>query len=538
MRTALLLFAAFFALYASRAWYDRPQVVLDNFGTKHVPASLLRQGNTDLDEFVPLSGGDSVPYHVTRVNGRLYSRYPLGPGLLLLPAYAAAAALGYDVVNHAPSRDHFCCLTAAALSALACALLYLALLPRGRGRALLAAVALGLGSSVWPLCATELWQHTFGIVFVAWAVYLVERPGGDRWLGLPCGLLMFIRPTNAVLVAVVAVWVGWRSRRNLPRFVLLAAPFAAVVLGYNLWMFGQPSGGYAAEAGALRLSNLWGGSLSGTLFSPSRGLLVYSPWVIVGLIGWRSAPVYAALLAAQVGLFGTYSCWYGGYCYGPRLLLEAMPAAAALLAVAWPERFAARLVASALVAWSIFAAGCGSFISWDQWCQQPDIDSCPARLWDWRDSPIAAACFGLPTGCTHGPALRSDTCRLYGVGIGLGAGWANGEVPPVALGCEARVRLRFNGVPVGAVVLELRGEVPQEVRAELGGAVVTGRLSADDVTALRVPVSEAARAAGEAWLTLHFTSWRFRAWNDIRPIAAHLVDLKLVAIDSPPRRGL
>src|SRR5678816_2724328 len=145
------------------------------------------------------------------------------------------------------------------------------------------------------------------------------------------------------------------------------------------------------------------GSLSREPWVGARGLLVFSPIVIIALIG--VIPALRALRDYGLGwafggsllLYAGYSCytvWWGGHTYGPRYLLDFIvfltPAAAVALDRVITSRVA-RGVCVLLLAWSIVAAGTGAFFS-DNWNTFPnEIDKNHGRLWDWRDPQVVRA---------------------------------------------------------------------------------------------------------------------------------------------------
>jgi hypothetical protein len=161
--------------------------------------------------------------------------------------------------------------------------------------------------------------------------------------------------------------------------------------------------------------------LAGLTVSPSRGLFIFSPVMLVAAAGaikvWRApltgdsgmaaARVDVLLLArysalAVLAILLTYSkfiVWWGGHGYGPRYLTDAMPFAGLLLGFGFlpgpavdseppvsarPLRFAAVLLAV-----SIVVQGIGAFC----WPSPWTLDNNPPyryRLWDWRNNEISA----------------------------------------------------------------------------------------------------------------------------------------------------
>jgi hypothetical protein len=108
----------------------------------------------------------------------------------------------------------------------------------------------------------------------------------------------------------------------------------------------------------------WVGA-AGLMLSPSRGLLVYSPFMIFALAGatqaWRRKefaalrPLPLAILALWM-IASCYFKWWGGWCFGYRPIVDTMPLLAVLLVpvINWLfERRAALAVGAALLAWSV-----------------------------------------------------------------------------------------------------------------------------------------------------------------------------------------
>jgi len=143
-----------------------------------------------------------------------------------------------------------------------------------------------------------------------------------------------------------------------------------------------------------------GPGLAGLLFSPSRGLLVFSPIVLIvgaarahgddrSILRWTLAAA-----AVQLLVYSSFSVWWGGFAYGPRYLLDLLPALIPAAAMATARLAAARpiwrLTAAAALVWSIAVAATGAFCyPHDRWNNDPEsVDRFHHRLWDVRDSQI------------------------------------------------------------------------------------------------------------------------------------------------------
>lgn len=548
-RSAAALFGMTLLIYLSRPLLTGGPFLanLDNLPTELIPISLLKEGNFDLDEFFP--AGADKPYVITRIGEHCYSASPVGGAVLLTPVFAVLSWIGVDVLGNHAVRQWVVGTMAALLSALSVLIVYWTYARRGPRRALVIAAIYGFGTGVWPMCSLDLWQHTFGVLFMSLGVLCLER-GWDNprwlgWLGLPVGLLFFVRPGNALLVCLFGVAVLVRDRRRLVMFALLSVPFLAAILTYNLSLSGNLFGEYRDEAAAINpLSTMMEG-LPGLLVSPARGLLLYSPVVLLGIFSLtrtleperRSLRlILAAMIVGQLLLYGSYGHWYGGYCYGPRFLLETMPACAALMWHAWPRIVAnlrGRVAFTALAAWSVLASAIGYVIPWGLWCGHSDLDRCHGRLWDLRDNPLVTAFASLPPRSEHELRPGGQVIDLDGVSVEFGRGWTQNVVGRMeAMGSEAELLIDFRGRPVGMIVLMMQGEAglsgPQMVTARLDGAVC-GRitLSAARPQPFAIAIRKEDLAGGVHRLTLEFSEWRRRSLFDIRLYAAQVQGIEV-----------
>lgn len=282
---------------------------------------------------------------------------------------------------------------------------------------LIVALGLGIGTNFWAMHSQTLAQHdlvAFGTALTLWAWTrptegLIRR---HLWLGaLGLGIAIVARTQVGPLVGVMCL--GLIARVGLRRAagpILLTAAMLGVLIAYQMYWFGHPLGAMPQlEALHPAVHNVegsfsrepWVGA-AGLLVSPNRGLLIYSPIVIVALLGLgaarRSLPDWGlgwAHLSCLV-LYLLYSCytvWWGGHSYGPRYMLDFIvlltPAAAVQLT--HMRARSARLVAALALIWSIVVAGTGAFFA-DNWNTHPaSVDRNHERLWDWRDPQISRA---------------------------------------------------------------------------------------------------------------------------------------------------
>ena len=282
-------------------------------------------------------------------------------------------------------------------------------------RAFLLALALGLGTGLWSTVSQTLWQTETAVFGLALAVYALCRTDptavGSVVAGLGLALAGMTRPQLAPMVALLlaGIWVR-RSTRDALVSTSIVLLGAATMSALNLRWFGHPLGAQAllqdVNAALHGTGSMFAFSIEGAmglLVSPSRGILVFSPIVLLAVValpralkaGWRSPLPWCALaVLAQYGLYASYSVWWGGHTYGPRYMLDVLPVAVPLAAVTMGSHQGGRparawLAAAALV-WSVVVAATGAFCyPHDRWNTEPsEIDLDHSRLWSVTDTQI------------------------------------------------------------------------------------------------------------------------------------------------------
>jgi hypothetical protein len=352
------------------------------------------------------------------------SAFGVATGLTALPAAAIATALGADL-HDAYTMFRAAKSTAAALVAGSAAFVFLTALGfLARAQALALAGLYAFGTCVWTISAQALWQQTAEIFFLSAGVLCVVR-GETVWTrGLFAGLALSAaaacRPTAAVVWLAAAAYLAIAERRCLSTFLLAALPVGLASATYNLHYFGSPldfgqlaAGAAVAQAKTgspdLWQTPLWLGA-AGLLLSPSRGLLVYTPFLAAAFVGgflaWR-APRYAPLRFLTIAVpllwlpaFAWFD-WWGGWTYGYRPIVDTAPLLA-LLCIPALERLRRPAVKTAFVAaaaWSVFVQALGAAAytpaAWNaltlEGTGEPaniDLPQHRHRLWSFRDWQI------------------------------------------------------------------------------------------------------------------------------------------------------
>jgi hypothetical protein len=400
----LLIFGALYAFYAA------------TFDFRNLTDTLLHSRQTEtlvLHGTVDLSGQRLLPAEFAfHRDGHVYSEFGVGISVVSAPLYAIPARLG-------ASRRFMAGFTAIAFVAAAAVVLYrvlLRLVPAALAG--LATVVFALGTPMWPVATTALHEHS--AVALAQSVGLAGLFSRSRWApvvaGIGFGTATFVRPTEAIVAASVGLFYLLRERGRVLAFAAGAILPVAGLLIQNRWLWGNwLAGGYANNPEGFH-GNV-PSALFGLLFSWWRGLFVYTPVLVLGLIGWLIAlrrprgfveermVLLGVTSVAMIGLYSLWTEWWGGTSqYGYRFLLEIVPFLVVLGAFAVHRMPRLRRAAFVLAALSIINMAFGMAPNRFAW----DGVKFPSRF---GDSPIGQAWIVF----AHRPA--GSILRLAGVAV-------------------------------------------------------------------------------------------------------------------------
>ncbi|MBI1351580.1 MAG: hypothetical protein GC156_10725 [Actinomycetales bacterium] len=395
---ALMLSVALVTLTAVNRMTDS-----DPMGSLLVAESLVDRHTVFLDGYYP-DVLQSLSTRIEMIGGRPAYLFPIGTSLLAVPIVAVLHLFGIGVVPH----DHQIQIgMAAAAAALTVLLLYL--LARrfvAHWTAAGLAAAFWFGTALSSTGATALWSHDYGVVLSLLALVLLVKVLRDRtwrplpWLVLALAAAVVIRPQLALLavgVLLVLAVVWWRAALVVLTG-LAAAGALALVAGHQLTGEWLPSY-YLPQ----RLSGgeFWV-ALAGNLVSPARGFLIYTPMILaLPLLAYargRLARDEVALLALSVGwpvahliAISRFPHWWGGWAYGPRLMMDVIPGLALATVLLWPT-WRARLCPKVAISAFTLLSAAGIWINTVQglynpytrfWYIEPSVDLESGNVWDW-----------------------------------------------------------------------------------------------------------------------------------------------------------
>jgi hypothetical protein len=325
-----------------------------------------------------------------RVTGEVIYVNTFGPvpALLALPAFVVVHAGRGDPLDRPMELWRTAKFVASALVAGSVAFVYLsACFFTSRRRSILIAMSYGLGTCVWSVSSQALSQHPPNEFFLAIGTYLFLRSRQHRsWAlgsGMAYALAAACRPTSVLVVMAVGAYLVFVDRRSVALYVLGGLPIAAALGGYQTYYHGSPFsvGRFAVDreiavqkTGSADLwgTPLWEG-LAGLLISPSRGLFVFTPFLLFALPGfiyaWKDVRVESlrpltVAVVALVMVASKWFDWWGGWCFGYRPIVDTTPLLAIILVPVIDWLASRKIYASLfalLVAWSIAVQFVGAF---------------------------------------------------------------------------------------------------------------------------------------------------------------------------------
>jgi hypothetical protein len=335
---AIVIFVAAFCLYGLTT-SKQPQGY--EAETNAVAEGFVQTGDFVVNPQSPLRDAASGSGGVPGKEGKLIGRAGLPSVLEKVPFYAAGKAvddLSSEPGSYAARRGALAFADPAAAAA-AAAFFFLAMwrLTRSLGWGITMAGIFTVGSLAWPYskAGMETVLMMGAALLMAAVLYAQESESWRPWAaaGFAAGLVLADKPYGIVaVIALLALLVQpWRraDARTRWRYAIAGAvpllTWAVAFAAFNLTRTGDildtgrsdPSLTLAAPLNAI-----------GFVVSPGKGLLLYSPVVIVGLLGlkpmWREQPrVAQAIVGAFLGGLAVVAVlrFWSDETWGPRYIV-------------------------------------------------------------------------------------------------------------------------------------------------------------------------------------------------------------------------
>lgn len=519
LKSDFLIGGLIFSLALFIFWFSPVQGMTDSRYSMLVSQSLLDHRSFALDNYTitrslpnqQLSWGLGRDFYQLEVRDHhLYYFYPPGGSVLSVPFVAVMNLFGvsaanadgtYNAAGEATIQKNIAALLMAALASL---FFFTGRLVLPVSWSVLIALAGAFGTQVWSTASRVLWTHTWEILLLGLVVFLLLRQETGRRRAHPIALasllawMYFVRPTSAVTVVAVTVYMFTCYRKQFIAYAATGAAWLAGFIAYSWHHFGQLVPDYYHMATALNFNKFWA-AIAVHLVSPSRGLIIYVPvliFVIYLLVRYREGLIFprlvvlaAAVIAGHLVVISMFPNWGGG-CYGPRFTTSVVPwfvllgIVAIKSMLAWRQRWATEehwlsrsltpMLGSVLVALSVFinARGAISDETW-KWNAWPiNIDEQPERVWDWRYPQFLAGLLPPPLPPKF-PTVKRSTRIDFATGEAdafLWYGWSGPETP-----------FRWSDGNEATVIFGLNEIADTALRMKMGPLLLPGKVTEQKV---------------------------------------------------------
>lgn len=265
-----------------------------------------------------------------------YSPYGIAVSVLAVPAYALSKVIGNEMLLVSMVNPILMALAVVVVFWIARALGW------HRIHGLVAAVGFGICTMALQ-STTELFSEPGVTLCVVVMVLAIIRWGqgwrfAPLWLGLASAAAIQFRSDS-----IITVWIGllalplfvpWSQLWNRRALLFAGIPMVlsvAFLLWYNDLRFHKFVVSAYGQGGGFTTPLL--GGLHGFLLDPGKSIFLFNPLLILGAVGvvalfFRNRPVaalFVLLIVPRLLFFSKWSSWGGGWCWGPRFLLPAVP---------------------------------------------------------------------------------------------------------------------------------------------------------------------------------------------------------------------
>lgn len=334
-------------IMGSLIWLCYRAEVNNSFGDNslYLPTAqaMLEHGTVYLDSYIDEIGYDSVVlggYWATITHDEhTYNYFPIGTSLFSIPFVGVANVCGLDVTQRDDGRRMQLITSGILLALIFLVFFFIARLYLNEIPAMTIALVTVLGTSLSSSCGTGLWSHNFAILFISLGLYellkieLGYKKRSALWLlGLYLFCAYLCRPALSTFIVTTGGYTLIRYPKEVFKVIL---PIVAGMLIFMAWSkieFGELLPAYYLpkrldETGDVSLA------LYGHLFSPSRGLIIFSPIFLIALL----VPIFPSnrknlitwyLLISyllHLLLLSKFVHWWGGWSYGARLQVDMVP---------------------------------------------------------------------------------------------------------------------------------------------------------------------------------------------------------------------
>ena len=333
----------------------------DSLPTMFLPFSIIKDGSLYLDDFYdmlikryPHPDDKSyvkglTPFYLKKVDSHYASAFPIMTAVVALPVYLVPVLSGV-----LPTWENIIFLSKISsflIVSFSGGFLYLLLkkhFVKDEKKSVLLTLVYLFATVNFAMVSQAMWQHGTVQLFSILGLYflfnfLELKRQKDMFLtGLFFGLAVISRPTAALALVFMVLLCyfridDWKTYIKSSAYLILGVlPSVLFFLFYNQVFYkGLSNQGYASQIFTSWVSP-FPVSFLGVWFSPSKGILIYSPIFIFSFIGLYIVLKKSIIKNIDYLLFGIivvlhtliisfWKHWYGGYSFGYRMSSDVIP---------------------------------------------------------------------------------------------------------------------------------------------------------------------------------------------------------------------
>jgi hypothetical protein len=395
-----------FGLYESKVYNQT-----DSLWSVYTTISLVREGNLNIDEYSSLFPKTFFA-NITEIGGHTFNYYPYGVSILAIPHIWIAskwyALKGKDFQEKILSSSTISLeknISSSLLSISAVLFFLISFhITKSVPKSLLVVFLHSFCTIIFSTVSRGLWQHAGSILLLSILLLFIVLNKKSLFIlsALPLFFSYAVRPTNLLPIFFLGLIFIYLLREKSIGFIFLGGLILSFFYLFNYFEMGNLLHPYY-DFRKVQGSNTFYEALAGNLISPARGLFIYSPIFLFSFLGiyykWKEETLslfdYAIFLTVLFHwvLVSRNLNWWGGHCYGYRLLSDMIPFFVFYLIfflkyANLKSPIFALFILSIIFSLFINFQGANRMETY-YWNLQPsNIDENSFRLWDWKDAPF------------------------------------------------------------------------------------------------------------------------------------------------------
>lgn len=381
----------------------------DAKGSLLVSKAIVEKGTIKLNKLEANNLTEKYGYRVKSRGENIYNYFPLGNQLLAIPVVLAAELIGVNAQEKEEDLQWIMTLITSIL------IFYLV---HDISRRFLDeinsaffSIVFILGTGLSSTLFTAYWSHNASVTLSLFIIKLIidSRRNGQLILWPLIAASLFLcylsRPTTSIMMVISLCLMIYSFKKQSFKPILTLIVMLIGFIAFSFHEFGQPLPDYYMQSlgGEYLMVSLPGNSIS-----PSRGIIVFSPFIpllIMFFSATNNVSDRLSLMAYGVIwplihflVISSYETWHGGWSFGPRLITDVLPGLLLISLNAWPDlrKFNTReprfffLVLSILLAIFINSWQGLHNKSTKEWNAITGFEYDPALVFDWNYPQFAA----------------------------------------------------------------------------------------------------------------------------------------------------